>query len=61
MKEWPLGRDAASVDCLHVIRKINIGMMIFVAAIFNENEKEECPLQTFFCVLVFADGKAFVA
>ena len=43
MKEWPLDRGAAGVDWPQVTRKINIGMMIFVAAMFDGNEKGKCP------------------
>ncbi len=46
--EWSLGRGAAIVGWLQVTRKINIGMMIFVAAMFGANEEEECPLD-FLC------------
>ncbi len=45
MKEWPLGRGAASVGWLQVTRKINIEKMICVAAIFDGNEEEKCPLK----------------
>ena len=43
-KELPLGRGAASTGWLQVMKKMNIGMMIFVAAMFDRGEKKECQL-----------------
>ena len=50
MEEWSIDRGAASAGWLQVNRKIIIGMITIVAAMFDGKEKEESPLSVFMYV-----------